>query len=148
MDDEGKAEIEIAPTTFSPKWSDTTSPEVVDVPSDELAVMLGCDSPEMQLMMQGVLTDLRKSLETDTDHLAEALERMNTGDWLKISPRRDADGRIYWATLYSREWPTSCAWIDDKLIDACGGSVSGALAATIEKLIAIRRREMEAKTDD
>jgi hypothetical protein len=86
-----------------------------------------------------------------SDHLDEALEKLNPGDWLKISPQLipAAYDRIYWATLRSNHGlPTSAAQIDDKLIDACGGSLSGALVVTIEKLIAIRRREMEAKTDD
>jgi hypothetical protein len=82
------------------------------------------------------------------DHLAEALEKLNPGDWLKISPNETKDGRVYFATLWSNHGlPTSGAQIDDRLIDACGGSMSGAVAVTIEKLIAIRRREMEAKTD-
>jgi hypothetical protein len=85
-----------------------------------------------------------------TDHLDEALEKLNPGDWLKISPQLipAADDRLYWVTLRSNHGlPTSGAQIDDRLIDACGGSMSGAVAVTIEKLIAIRRREMEAKTD-
>jgi len=82
------------------------------------------------------------------DHLAEAMQKLNPGDWLKISPNETKDGRVYWATLRSNHGlPTSCAWIDDKLIDACGGSVSSALEVTIEKLIIIRRREVDAETD-
>ena len=84
------------------------------------------------------------------DHLAEALSKLNPGDNLKISLQMipAADDRLYWVTLRSNHGlPTSAAQIDDKLADACGGAMAGALSATIEKLIAIRRREMEAKTD-
>ena len=82
------------------------------------------------------------------DHLAEALEKLNPGEWLKISPNETKDGRIYWATLRSNHGlPTSAAQIDDRLVDACGGSMSGAVAVAIEKLIAIRRREWIEQTD-
>lgn len=84
------------------------------------------------------------------DHLAEALEKLEPGESFSITRIVDGcegqgDRRAQYLAAISDKWIVGArtAPIDDKLIDACGGSMSGAVAVTIEKLIAIRRREAD-----
>ena len=84
------------------------------------------------------------------DHLAEALEKLIPGDTFSVTRILDGcegrgDRRARFTVVIYDKWIVRArsSPVSDKLIDACGGSVSGALAVTIEKLIAIRRREMD-----